>query len=203
MLTCRLECTHHVEANIESAELSATGKSPSNGALGLPAVSATWAVKGEENKSGAGILFFAYGDKQLHHFLGETVVAARSLRQHNPSIAIAVVTNNDTVDETLFRHHIKPRADLLFRGSPCPYGPKSCRKDAMPRQWLTRLYYIAHSPFRVTWALDSNVISCVPGGASSFLDAALQNDLWGFDIAHANQAQAICKQHNSNSAHAS
>lgn len=169
------------------------GALPSAAPLGTPSVATTWAVEGQDRKSGAGILFFAYGGKQLHHFLAETVTAAQSLRRHNPNLMIAVVSNNATVDRNLFLHHIQPRPDLLFEGSPCPYGPKSCRKDAMPRQWLTRLYYLAHSPFLLTWALDSNVMSCIPDGVSYFLDHAMKSDLWGFDIAHANQAQGISK----------
>ena len=61
------------------------------------------------------------------------------------------------------------------------------RADRVMRQWLTRLYYLAHSPFKVTWALDSNVLSCTPGAAQAFLDAALATDLWGFHIAHGSQ----------------
>ena len=38
--------------------------------------SARWAVDGQDQKRGAGLLFFAYGDKQLHHFLSEATVAA-------------------------------------------------------------------------------------------------------------------------------
>ena len=30
-----------------------------------------WAVEGEERKRGAGVLFFAYGGRQLEHFLSE------------------------------------------------------------------------------------------------------------------------------------
>ena len=182
------------KGGVAAGASSSSDAVPSAHALGTPATSATWAIAGQERKAGAGVLFFAYGGKQMAHFLSETVTAARSLRAHNPKLAIAVVSNNQTVDPKLFVHHIQPRSDLLFAGSPCPYGPKSCRKDAMPRQWLTRLYYLAHSPFRITWALDSNVISCVPGAAASFLDTATVTDLWGFDIAHANQAQGHRKR---------
>ena len=61
------------------------------------------------------------------------------------------------------------------------------RLDKINRQWLTRLYYLAHSPYQITWALDSNVISCTPGAAQAFLDAALASHLWGYHIAHASQ----------------
>ena len=130
-----------------------------------------------------GLLFFAYGgQKTLNHFLKEAANAARSFREHNPSIRIAVVTNNATVDGRIFDVHISPREDLMFAG-------ENLRKpaDRVMRQWLTRLYYLAHSPFKVTWALDSNVLSCTPGAAQAFLDAALATDLWGFHIAHGSQ----------------
>ena len=119
-----------------AATASSSDAVPSAHALGTPATSA-WAIAGQERKAGAGVLFFAYGGKQMAHF--QTVTAARSLCAHNPKLAIAVVSNSQTVNAKLFAHHIQPRSDLLFADSPCPYRPKSCRKDAMPRQWLTRL----------------------------------------------------------------
>ena len=134
-------------------------------------------------REGAGLLFFAYGgQKTLNHFLKEAANAARSFREHNPSIRIAVVTNNATVDGRIFDVHISPREDLMFAGENLQK-----RADRVMRQWLTRLYYLAHSPFKVTWALDSNVLSCTPGAAQAFLDAALATDLWGFHIAHGSQ----------------
>ncbi|KAL3933845.1 MAG: hypothetical protein SGPRY_000108 [Prymnesium sp.] len=139
----------------------------------------TWSI--DDSKKGAGVLFFAYGaSRTLNHFLKEAENAARTFRRHNPGIAIAVVTNNLTVNFSIFNLHIQPRADLMFAG-------EGRRADKIPRQWLTRLYYMAHSPFYITWALDSNVISCSNGAAQAFLDAALQTNLWGFDIASGSQ----------------
>ena len=54
-------------------------------------------------------------------------------------------------------------------------------------QWLTRLYYMAHTPYQITWALDSNVVSCTPGAAARFLEGAMATRLWGFHIVHASQ----------------
>ena len=111
---------------------------------------ALWAVKDEEEKAGSGILLFAYGDTaELGHFLGEAVEAARSLKAQNPTLSIAIVTNNETVDRTLFDYHILPRRDLLFPGKVCS---DSCRHDNLMRQWTTRIYYMAHSPFRASCA---------------------------------------------------
>lgn len=145
------------------------------------AVPPDWSVDGEDMKQGAGLLFFAYGSSRtLDLFLCEATNAARSFRRHNPGIVIAIVTNNATVDFSVFNIHIEPRPDLLFAG-------EGRRADKVPRQWLTRLYYLAHSPFHITWALDSNVVSCTPGAAQAFLDAALQTELWDHHIASGNQ----------------
>ena len=155
-----------------------------------------WAVEGEERKRGAGVLFFAYGGRQLEHFLSEATTAARTFRAHNPQLSIAVVTNNATVDAA-FTHRIAPRADLLFPGDTSNGGQN--RADGFPRQWLTRLYYMAHSPFEITWALDSNVVTCTPLAAQALLDAALHTQLWGWDIAHASQhGQGNMYPHNFN-----
>ena len=154
---------------------------------------AQWAVPGEEAKRGAGLLFFAYGGRgvEVNRFLGEVMVAARSFRASNPSLPIAIVSNNETVDRSLFSHHIKPREDLLFPGSSCQGNV--CRGDRLQRQWMTRLYYMALSPFYVTWALDSNTIQCAGASAhlavQHFLDDALATSLWGYDLSHANGAK--------------
>ena len=155
----------------------------------LPA--AQWWLPYEEAKKGVGILFFAYGGtREVHWFLSEASAAALSIRTLNPTVKIAVCSNNATVDQSIFTHHIQPRSDLLFPGEQC--GGGSCRPDKLPRQWTTRLYYMALSPFEITWAMDSNVYAC-PGiwahnAIHSFLKAAERTSLWGYDIAHANQA---------------
>lgn len=134
------------------AWISASGFQPIE--LAAPAV--PWSVEGETEKSGAGLLFFAYGSRlTLNHFLAEAEAAARTFREHNPEIAIAVVTNNETVDRHVFSMHIMPRHDLLFRGGNVDDG--QARADKIPRQWFTRLYYMAHSPFRLTWALGARI----------------------------------------------
>ncbi|KAL3909470.1 MAG: hypothetical protein SGPRY_009415 [Prymnesium sp.] len=165
-----------------------------------------WSVSGAHKKEGAGLLFFAYGSiRTLDHFVKEAATAAQSFRRHNPKIAIAIVSNNASVSKVefpscrvsstslaladaligcacrvltqVFNIHIKPRKDLLFAGENLQH-----RLDNIPRQWLTRLYYMAHSPFRLTWALDSNVISCSPGAAQRLLDTALESQLWGYHM---------------------
>ena len=145
-------------------------------------------------KAGAGLLFFAYGGKQLKHFLEEAKTAAKSFRVRNPKVSIAIVSNADSVDNRTFDHHIQPRPDLLFAGS-LTNGDWG---DKLPRQWLTRLYYLAHSPYEITWALDSNVFACTSSSAQAFLDGALLTGLWGYDIAHANQRDGHMYPHNFN-----
>ena len=166
----------------------------------LVAASATktlpWYVEGEESKAGAGVLLFAYGRRQLNHFLLEAQDAALTFRRHNPRLKIAIVTNNATVNPEIFSRHINPRSDLLFAGDLSNGGQN--RTDGWPRQWLTRLYYMAHSPFEITWALDSNVGTCTPGAAQAFLDAALQTKLWGYDVAQASQSVLVMYPHNWN-----
>jgi hypothetical protein len=113
-------------------------------AAGAPRGRVGWAVEGASSKRGVGLLFFAYGGtKQLGRFLAEASTAAASFRAHNPNLSIAIVTNNQTVDPHVFDVHIAPRPDLLFAGN-------IMRNDNIPRQWLTRLYYMAHSPYAIT-----------------------------------------------------
>lgn len=173
---------------------------PDPSPLGSSTLAATWSVAQQARKTGAGLLFFAYGSEiTLQHFLKEAGLAAGSFRSADPQVQIAIVTNNATVDKKLFDLHIRPRPDLLFAGDPCPYGPKGCdAKGKRPRQWATRLYYLAHSPYEVTWALDSNVFCCDAARAAAFLRNAHATSLWGFDIAHPNQAQTVMYPHNWN-----
>jgi len=150
-----------------------------------------------EKKRGAGVLLFAYGHSStLPYFLAEAVSAARSLRSLNPELSIGIVSNNETVDPTLFDVHLRPRSDLLFAGDLTNSG--QLRSDGIARQWLTRLYYLALTPFEVTWALDSNVVCCTRNSADSFLRAALSTKLWGYDMVHASQRDGRLYPHNWN-----
>ena len=202
----RNKAARHAAASSPAASpYNATSNdAPNPSALGSSTVAATWSVAQQARKKGVGIMFFAYGSEiTLQHFLKETMMAAASFRAvrlpDKSHIQMAIVTNNESVDASLFDLHIRPRADLLFAGDPCPYGPKGCNpKGKRPRQWATRLYYLAHSPYEVTWALDSNVVCCDANSAARFLRDALATKLWGFDIATANQAQTTMYPHNWN-----
>ena len=122
-------------------------------------------------------------------------MGASSFRERNPRILIALVSNTEReLNRSVFNIQIKPRPDLLFAGS-LTNGDWG---DKLPRQWLTRLYYLAHSPFMITWALDSNVYACTYGAAQNLLDDAIMRDMWGFDIATANQRDGPMYPHNFN-----
>ena len=128
------------------------------------------------------MLFFAYGGtKQVDAFLAEATAAAASIREFNPNLSIAIVTNNASVNRRVFTTHIVPRDDLVFPGSTCP---DVCRPDHVARQWTTRLYYMALSPYRITWALDSNTMQCpgerAHGAIHRFLLAAERTCANGF-----------------------
>ena len=138
-------------------------------------------LKAEKRKGGAGLLFFAYGasERRRHRLLHQAEQSARSFRGHNAGISISVVANNASVNRDVFDAHIVPRPDLLFAGE-AEGGDKEPRLS----QHLTRIYYIAHSPYELTWVLSSSARSCSPDFANRFLQDALDYRLWGFHVAH-------------------
>ena len=140
-----------------------------------------WMVKGERQKAGAGLLFFAYGPEPAWtRLILLTQRAAKSFRTHNPGISIAVVSNapSSRVDREVFDTHIVPRGDMLFAGN----AQQEPGLEGKLTQRLTRLYYLAHSPYELTWALDPDVVSCTPHVAANFLQEALEHKLWGFHM---------------------
>ena len=143
-----------------------------------------WMVQGELKKAGAGILFFAYSGSPaaLRRVVLEAERAGRSFRVNNPGISLAVVSNNASIDYQIFDTHVVARDDLIFAGADAPTAG-----ERGLRQRLTRIYYLAQSPYELTWALDSDALSCTPHAAQAFLSDALENRLWDFSIAHASQ----------------
>ena len=141
-------------------------------------------VQGELKKAGAGILFFAYSGSPaaLRRVVLEAERAGRSFRVNNPGISLAVVSNNASIDYQIFDTHVVARDDLIFAGADAPTAG-----ERGLRQRLTRIYYLAQSPYELTWALDSDALSCTPHAAQAFLSDALENRLWDFSIAHASQ----------------
>lgn len=56
-------------------------------------------------------------------------------------------------DASVFSHIIAVRRDLLFTG-------KTASWNANRRQWLTRIVYLIHTPFRVTFTFDADSKCC-------------------------------------------
>ena len=108
-----------------------------------------------------------------------TVTAAKYVKRLNSTVTIAVVTNANPFefDSSPFDIIIPIRAEHMFHSQTVPL-----RRDKHERQWLTRLYYLAATPFQVTFALDSNIQPC--RDIAPVLEAAA---LAEFDIAVASQ----------------
>ena len=47
--------------------------------------------------------------------------------------------------------HIIPVIDAML------FATQTTREDGISRQWFSRMFYLAHSPFQITWSLDSHV----------------------------------------------
>mmetsp|Transcript_6514 Transcript_6514/g.10785 ORF Transcript_6514/g.10785 Transcript_6514/m.10785 type:complete len:179 (-) Transcript_6514:695-1231(-) len=93
-------------------------------------------------KSGYGFIYSSYSsdtNKSLPRYLEEAATSARELKQRNPTIATAIITNAKQVPD-IFDHVVRVSDALLFPGL-------KTRPDGISRQWFTRLYYLAHSPF--------------------------------------------------------
>ena len=56
------------------------------------------------------------------------------------------------------RRVIAPLASPRPSGWLSPLSSPFSAFAGYPRQWLTRLYYMAHTPFKITWAHGSNVV---------------------------------------------
>ena len=133
-------------------------------------------------KRGFGILMFAYAvDKQSQSsFLQQAEHAANSWRLVDPSLQICLVCNeaNLTLQKDLFDSVVLVRRDLLFHGL-------TTRPDGLSRQWMTRLYYMAATPFEITLALDASHIPC---GEISSLAPYFASE--SFDIAVASSSHS-------------
>jgi hypothetical protein len=98
---------------------------------------------GTPGKHGVGVYYVSYGS-QSERFVHDAYNSARNIRRLNPSIQTAIATNYRGPLLRVFNHtvHIP---DYHFDES---------------RQWLTRLYYLAMSPFELTVEIDSTVTVC-------------------------------------------
>jgi hypothetical protein len=101
-------------------------------------------------RSGVGIIYFVYfGDDQRK--AGETFIylakaSAQTYRKRSPSLQIAIATTHPDMvpNDGSFTHVFLIPKEVLFAG----------------RQWLTRVYSLALTPFELTLAVDSDTLAC-------------------------------------------
>ena len=131
-----------------------------------------------KTKRGYGVVYSAYSfdtKKSLPRFLREAATSAAKLKRNNPGVPVAIITNAAAVPD-VFDHVIAVPDSMLFT-------TQTTRADGVHRQWFTRLFYLAHSPFEITWYVDSH---------ADFATTQLQQGLQQFkrathiDIATAN-----------------
>lgn len=110
-------------------------------------------------RSGSGILFFAYGveNRTFHYFAKQVVEAAHRVKLLSPEVRIAVATSAHYEGFKMFDHLITIREDHHFPGS-----NYENRSDGHKRQYLTRILYLSKTPFKVTLAVDTNIVACTP-----------------------------------------
>jgi hypothetical protein len=94
-------------------------------------------------KQGVGVYYVSYG-RESARFVHDAYNSARRIRRLNPHIRTAIATNYRGPLLKEFNHTVH----IPFR-----------HFDAS-RQWLTRLFYLALSPFELTLEIDSTVTVC-------------------------------------------
>lgn len=141
--------------------------------VSLPIVSSSpvWSSLPSHRK-GFGVVYCAYSKdtkKSLPQFFQEALKSAQQLKDKNPTITIAMITNARRQDvPTVFDHIIEVEDSMLFQG-------ESKRPDGVFRQWFSRMYYLAHSPFEFTWYVDSHTV---------FLTTELEQAFQEFKASH-------------------
>lgn len=113
----------------------------------------------------------------------------------NRSVPIALVTNAQSSDYDFV--HPTPFDFILpidAVANPLPLGEGTqARSDGHSRQWLTRLQYLAATPFALTLALDTNVHPCED--VSALLDAA-EREAFDFAAASGSTGEPGLSTHN-------
>ena len=112
-----------------------------------------------KQRNGTGVLLFTYGVEKhtFEYFADQAVEAARLFKHHSPEIPLAIATSFDHQGFDVFDYVTIIREDHHFPGS-----NYENRTDGHKRQYLTRILYLTSSPFEVTLAYDTNVVSCGP-----------------------------------------
>ncbi|CAN0082029.1 unnamed protein product [Scytosiphon promiscuus] len=139
---------------------------------------------------GQGIMFFAYGAEvaTMEHYLEQALVSARRIKSLNPGTNITIVTNPGVTPdmEGALDVVIHVEKQYLYPGRLHSWTTSNIR-----RQWLTRLEYLACSPYNVTLALDSQALCCASG-----VDKILEQSWGEFDISFATQGPRRLASHN-------
>ncbi|CAM9384105.1 unnamed protein product [Ectocarpus sp. 6 AP-2014] len=138
-----------------------------------------------------GILFFAYGAEitTAEHYLQQAITSARRIKLLNPSTNITLVTNpgmRPDIDGA-FDTVVNVEEKLLYSGTVQSWNP-----NGVSRQWLTRLEYLARSPYQTTLALDSQALCC----ATDVEDLLKKTRAEEFDLAFAVQNPDLLAPHN-------
>jgi hypothetical protein len=121
------------EANFKPMSAAARGEGTAR------AYSGGW----EGGKQGVGVYYVSYG-RESARFVHDAYNSARRIRRLNSRIRTAIATNYRGPLLKEFNHTVH----IPFR-----------HFDAS-RQWLTRLFYLALSPFELTLEIDSTVTVC-------------------------------------------
>ena len=145
-------------------------------------------VQNEEKKAGHGIVFSAYSsdNSTLAHLMLEIGISAEKLKNTNPTVQVALITNAPkAMVPNVIDHIIEVEEKLLLAGD-------FSRGDQKSRQWFTRLYYLARSPFKVTCYFDSHAVF-----ATDKVNQLLQQfDDLDIDVATANSSPHSFSCHN-------
>ena len=105
-----------------------------------------------------GVLFLVYGleNDVFKNFADQAAVAAHRMKSLSPTLPIAIATSSAQENfDSIFDHVLMIREDHQFAGS-----NYQNRSDGYRRQWLTRILYLAETPFKITLAFDTNIIAC-------------------------------------------
>lgn len=139
---------------------------------------------------GYGVLLFAYSgsERTLESRLGAATESARRLRAMDYWLPVALATNGEP-ERGVFDQVVAIEPRHLFDGGDPSARAPSQGGDAPFRpvrsQALTRIYYLARSPFALTLALEGTAVLCT-GGVSAMLRSLLDapgSDPNQFDLA--------------------
>lgn len=147
--------------------------------------------------AGSGVLLFAYAQNAtaLQRYVREAALSARGLKARNPRLRVALATNAHEQARAMrdaFDVVVPIRPDHVFSGgykTPAPNGTFRLKT----RQWLSRIYYLAHTPFALTLALDGQAVTCTDQLAQ-ILQREERAAPW-YDLAY-NTQQRSSKPHN-------